>query len=280
MVSKGLTIEPSNNLTLEIQQISLESDLIGNFVDSVKSILPKTVSLITEFKESLVRQDEEQLSSLLSNKVDLKSKTNDYVKYGQTLLSVPEGFKGNLLDYGVELNKISDRIYNHCYSYLDEFSFILSAFITNKENKISIKKHEVLFDTIEKTRNEIISEYERFLDPNSNNTKQYLKSTLHRFNDIPFISKELQKLNKSNDKKHLESINKSIIKLIDLLNIIIANINDGKIEDLNSSVSYNLSKGSYELAKFIELVSIHKYRVEQYMGIMKSNYELLDSILE
>lgn len=272
------------NLSLEsqLERLALEANFLANVIDVFKNVLPNLTSHITTLVGSIKADDN---SDTIKNAVkaftelDKKLKYAEYVTYSKTLVSVPEGFKGNLLDYIHLLDKLTPEVYNGINETLTEYKAILSTFITNKDAKIGLKDETRFFTQLEKHRLEVVSQLDKFFPADSNVSKAYLGDTISRFTEVHELVTAIKALDKKHVAQNIANMDNKIKECVDLLNVIIASINEKGIENVSGNASMNISKGAYEVAKYVEFVTVFRFKTMQAIASVDKLITQLDEII-
>lgn len=277
-------LEPQTiSIESHLERLALEANVLANTIDTFKNLLPSLAAKISDisgtFSHSEISAQSKNINACYS---ELKKKI-DYVKfteYDKTLVSVPEGFKGNLLDYIKLINKLSPEIYSEVNSILTEYSFLLSSFITNKDSKLSNKDSTAFFSKMQTHRESILKEISKFFPSDSALSKVYLTGIIGRFADLVPLVEETNKLDKKHVAQNIEDISKGVHKAVDLLNIVIKDIENGNVSNVSGGASLNISKGAYEVAKYVEFVSIFRFKTEQAITSVSKLVDQLNVIIK
>lgn len=275
--------EPIISLESQMAHLSIESELVSNVIEYFKNIIPSLSGKIKELLESLESTDVNKDAVLLimtSNKSLLKKiPYADYSNYSKLLVSVPEGFKGDILEYTKMLNQLNPKVFKEANNLLTEYSFILSAFITNKDSKITLNDHTHLYNKIKKNREDLTRHMVHYFST-GNSSKTYLGQVLGRLKDLDDLAKSTIALNREdNVNSNLDEIVKSTNNILSLLDIVTDGIQKGSINNVSGAAAKNISEGAYELAKLIEFVSLYSFRVDQVININSKIMDQLDKAI-
>lgn len=285
MTAMILDFDTDNTVCVDRQmrRLALEADAISNVIETFTNTLPSLAEeLYTRFTGLVVGndlKDEVQDIKLTFGKLKVKLPHASYINYSKTLISVPEGFKGNLLAYVSLLSSMSTEIFQEANKTLGEYNFVLSSFITNKENKISLKDHTDLFLRIQRRREELTTDIGTFFPEGSNLSKQYLGDAIHRFNDLEDLVQSVEKLNQQRKNQNIKDISEAVKKSLDLLKIIVDDTKNNGIAKVSGNAAMNISKGAYELGKYVEFIAIYRFRVEQIVSTVEKLMHSLDTVI-
>ena len=273
----------SVSLESQMQRLALEAEAIGNVIDIFKSVLPSLLdTLISKFQDvtedSEIDTDINELK-LTFNGLKVKLPHASYMACSKTLISVPEGFRGELLPYIATLSRMAEDVFKEANKLLGEYNFALSAFITNKEDKISLKDHTNIFRLAKQRREKMSSEISKYFPNGTDLSKTYLGTAISRFADLEHLLKEADKLFKSYKTHDIHSVKDSVKKSSDMLKIIIDDTRNNGISKVSGNAAMNISEGAYELGKYVEFISIYRFRVEQAVSTVEKLMKTLNTIV-
>ena len=192
--------------------------------------------------------------------LDKKLKYANFVDYNKTLVSVPEGFRGNLLDYLKLLNKVTPDVYSSANTMLAEYHTMLANFVTNKDSKISLRDETGFFKKITHHREDINKQINHYFPTGGSTSKQYLGTVIHRFADIHSLVDEVKNLDRKHVAQNLKTVNGEVQECVELLNIIIDHNEKNAISTVSGEAAMNIAAGTYEVAKYIEFLSIYRFK--------------------
>lgn len=273
--------EPTMSLESQMQLLALEASAISNVIETFSSIIPNLAdSIYSQFK-SLSQSDDNvrvkvEDAKLTFGKLKVKLPHASFISQSKTLVSVPEGFVGNLLAYCATLANMSNAVFSEANKTLGEYNFALSAFISNKENKTSLKDHTDLFVRTRARREEMTAQIKQFFPKDSDLSKAYLGDVIHRFSDLETLLHSVEKLNNQRKEHNLSAVSDSVKKSLDLLKIIIDDTKNNGIAQVSGAAAQNISQGAYEIGKYVEFISIYRYRVEQLVSTIEKLMKSLE----
>jgi hypothetical protein len=229
-----------------------------------------------------VQDSKEQDNLLISLDQNFKSLNQklehvNFGTYNKTLVSIPEGFKGYFINYLVTLNKLQSDIYDNGSVMLKEYNSILSSFITNKEDKISLRDHTTFFNKLSKDRENINKQLDIYFTTGSN-SKSYLQNVIQRFADLDNIVGEVKNLRKKHNSQNIDKLSDQVKEAVSLLDVVIKQSNDSIVK-LSGSSAMNISTGAYEVAKFVELLSIFRFKTDQAVTSVTRLIEQLNLVI-
>lgn len=276
---------PTVSLESQMERLALEAGAISNVIDSFKNIVPALADRLRVAYSSLTSGDDDLTKELkdtknrFGQKVQPKLGYAKYMSFEKTLISVPEGFKGDLLSYLATLASMSQEIFAEANKTLGSYNFALAAFVTNKESKTALQDHSHLFHQVTKRREELTSKLAVYFPKPSTLSKAYLGDTIGRFADVEVLIAEAEKLNLQRKNQNIKDISDSVKKAVDLLDIIIKDTQTNGIAKVSGAAAMNISEGAYELGKYVEFISIYRFRVEQAIASVSKLVETLERVL-
>lgn len=262
-----LDIDCSTSLESQLDRLALESNFVTNLVDSFKSIIPdlavKLVDSSDHFKANLF--DKPRIKEIRAAYDNVKNvyQHADFMNYRSMLVSVPEGFKGNFQAYLQMLCKLSPTVYKEANAFIAEYNFVLADFLTNKEAKKCNISHDVVYRKITASREANVKEIEHYFTAKSDSSKARLGDVVGRFNELVNLSNGAIELEKNQSISNLQDLADGIAKSIYYLNIIKQNLEEDKISEVCGVTAASISNGAYEVAKYVEFVSIFRFKCEQ-----------------
>ena len=272
-----LALEEQTFLTEEeidyrMRKLALESQFLENNIETFRELLP---SLSEKLKQSLSHLTSGSMATAFSfsnffsssdtvefNGIRVKLNEINYNNYRKILISVPEGFNGKFCDFVEEIAVLSPTLIAETELLLARYNTLLSIFITNKNDRQTLKDHTSLYKESETLRNKVTKRLDVFFT-DKDLSKAYLESAISRTEDLRTLSKQYASLDKLNNKKRLVGISESVKKSVELLDLIIKNTTTADIDKVSGASTANLAKGAMELAKLVEWVSVMAFRTEQ-----------------
>jgi hypothetical protein len=264
-----------------LERVVLESDVLANMLTSFNRVIPSFRESIINYSNLIVGLVEDKNIDLNdldkdSKEAVLSSRSLSYINFGDILITVPENFHGSMLDYIKTLSDVTTEVYTLNESILSEYNAILSSFITNKDDKISLKDHTDFFKKVKAKRLFILEKLGRFTK-DSGVSKVKLKSVISRMSDIEPIIRESINIGKLHNKAVITNVRDSVAKSTDLLDIIIKQTKNGDITNMSPAATLNISMGAYEVAKMVELLGVIYYDVNVLLKVVK---ELVNTLIK
>lgn len=270
----------------QLDRIAFESNFTSNLIELFKTTLPNVVQKIHEAVSSsfIAKEPDAAVNFGRQLKGDYKSlakklETSNFINFKDMLVQVPEGFKGNFTEYLDFQDKVFNQVIANGNELLSEYSVILAAFITNKENKLSLKDHTGFYKKIEAQRSELTKGFDKFFNVNSDSPLQRLSQIVGRFEDVEDIVDKTVKLETNTKQSNLNEIQASVKKISGYLDILIAQVQDDSVSNVSGSAARNIAEGAFEVAKFVEFISLFHFRTEQSVQTTKKLLDKLNEVL-
>lgn len=272
---------PAMSLESMIEHIAVESGVIANMLETFKKVVPSFMLQLRDTNSHLAEtaKTNDEINIKLNGKERKtleRAKHLNFITFGERIISAPENFKGDFIQYAILLNNIATVAYQTQNTILSEYNHILSSFITNKEEKISLKDHTVFFNRIKQEREAFAKELGQFLNPKVGTTKVKFREVLGRMADLEPLLKETAKLTSQHSRAKLQDINNSVNQSVDLLNIIVSGVQDGSITNVSPNATMNISRGAYEVAKYVEFVGVIYFDITVFLNCVVG---MMDSIM-
>ena len=268
MLSRGLeaAFDP-----LEVMQTF--RDIIPSLTTKLKATL-QSISGLVEDKEPV--DGFSATAKRYEKDVKAKLATHRFIDFQKTLTSTPEGFSGNLIEYGFFLLEISVPLFKEANSLLGEYCAILAVFLTNKEDRRSLQDHTSFYSDLQKKRERIIERMEKFYKKESNVQKAHIGDLITRFSDLDEVANVTKDLSKARKKAQLEDVNNRVRQACDMLERVVAMTQRDSTQTISPEAARNVAEGAYEVGKYVELISIYAFRVEQYTAVVKNMFDTVD----
>lgn len=283
-----LDFEAETQVSVEQQldRIAFESNFTSNLIELFKTTLPSVVQKIHEAVSSsfIAKEPDAAVNFGRQLKGDYKSlskklETSNFINFKDMLIQVPEGFKGNFTEYLDFQDKVFNQVIANGNELLSEYSVILAAFITNKENKLSLKDHTGFYKKIQAQRVELAKGFDKFFNVNSDSPLQRLNQIIGRFEDVEDIVDKTVKLETNTKQSNLNEIQSSVKKISGYLDILIKQVQDDSVSNVSGSAARNIAEGAFEVAKFVEFISLFHFRTEQSVQTTKKLLDKLNEVL-
>jgi methyl-accepting chemotaxis protein len=265
-----------------VKAISLEANFVDNALYSIVEFFPKLGNnlrdVITSFTDS--EDVDTPKKSALSTERDFKviSKriyAHSFLDFQDILVQVPEGFRGSLIDYTKLLININADIFKETLAVIGDYNLVLASFITNKEDKTSLRIHTQIYTRADAKRQQVLKELAAYFNDGSDLSRLPLKSVLSRFTDVETMVAEVTILTRDNHNKNLQNVKSAITETLSYLDKITKNT---EMTNVSGDTAKQLATCAMSVAKLVEACSVYAYKVRQVVESSKSIVETLDRI--
>lgn len=280
---RTLPIDVSISLESQLDRLALESNFVNNLVDQFSELMPNLAAKLQDTADSFYKSslfDKSKVKDLRSSydKTRKIVEHADFINYSDTLVSIPEGFKGDFMVYLALLTKLSPLVYKEANNLLSEYNFILSDFITNKEAKKSNMGHKNLVNKVQVVRTSHLKEIGHYFG-STVGSKTKLKSVIGRFGDLKDLSNLAIELERTQDVSNLQALSDGVNKTVSLLDIIKKNLESNQITEVSGMTADGISQGAYVIAQLIEFVSIFRFKCDQAVASVENTLDTLQRII-
>lgn len=261
--------EDVSTLSLEehISRLALEASVLANLSESFSRFIPamstRFSELCSQFANTENHSEKMKEFTVSYREFQPKAKLLNFIDYRQALVSVPEGMNGELLSFVEFLAEHAGDVFNAAFTALDSFQNVLSAFVSNKDNKLTLSDMTHQYRAVKEYRERVTNKLSDFFDQNSSISKRRLGVVLARVTDITTLRDQLAKLDKMIQDKHLTQLSDKVSKISQLFSLIQKSIKEDGLEEISGAAAKNISEGAYEMAKLVELVSVFRFKIDQ-----------------
>ena len=274
----------ASSLERQLDRLVLESDSLANVIQTFRGIVPNLLDTLKQ-KFSTVNENEElsqHMAALIDGHKVLSKKTEHvpFLSFNQTLISVPENFSGNFVEYAIFLNTAAPGVYDEAMATLDQYKSLLSVFLSTKEATISYKDHTAFYSNVQRSREAQVEQFKKFFPKDTGLSKQRLYTAVDRFSDFDKLIHELTTLEKMHEKQNLRAFRKAVQECVDLLALVIRRTEKESCDNISQVTAKNIAQGAYELGKFVEYVALFRFRVEQFMTSVQNTVTDINTILK
>lgn len=273
---KPLTITHEISLEHELQRLALEANFIHNLYEQFTGILPTVAVKLADhtqlFRARLFEKPRVKELYVAYDNTKSVSKQLAFANYQDTLVSVPEGFKGDYQDYLKLLISLHQPVYAVANGVLTEYNSLLAEFITNKEAKQSNSVHTHLYKKATQQREVMVKQLAAYFTK-TDHSKAPLKHLIQRFTDLKGLTDLAVELEKRQDPQQLNQIAEATEKAIQLLGIIRDQLAADKVTQVSGISANAIANGAYELGQFIEFVAVYHYKCNQAVTAVKNTLE-------
>jgi hypothetical protein len=278
----NLNIEtPVMDLEQMAQVISLESNFIDNALFRINEFLPKLGNRLKDTVDSFATDsfgsyDGPKITAVQTQRdfkvISKRVYSHNFLDFQDVLVQVPEGFEGNILDYLKLLNRIHLDIFKEALEVIGDYNVVLSSFITNKEDKNSLRVHSQIYERADAKREQVLKDLSGFFKDGSDLSRLPLRKVVSRFADLELVAEEAVTLTKDNHIKNLEKVKSGITETLIYLDKITSN---KEITQVSGSSAKQLAESAMSVARLVEACSVYAYKVRQ---AIESNRAIVDTL--
>jgi hypothetical protein len=278
----NLNIEtPVMGLEQMAQVISLESNFIDNALFRINEFLPKLGNRLKDTVDSFATDsfgsyDGPKITAVQTQRdfkvISKRVYSHNFLDFQDVLVQVPEGFEGNILDYLKLLNRIHLDIFKEALEVIGDYNVVLSSFITNKEDKNSLRVHSQIYERADAKREQVLKDLSGFFKDGSDLSRLPLRKVVSRFADLELVAEEAVTLTKDNHIKNLEKVKSGITETLIYLDKITSN---KEITQVSGSSAKQLAESAMSVARLVEACSVYAYKVRQ---AIESNRAIVDTL--
>jgi hypothetical protein len=228
---------------------------------AIKDDLQSSVGAVTSMLSDVNLPELSKFSVLATGFLKTSFKESDLEKFSKVFISVPEGFMGNILTYTGDLEESLKFYETQTAPFIKEFYITVSAFVTNKDRKLSIKDDTSKYSRLEKERTTLEKVISKSF--NTGNVGRVVFS--EPYNSVGEFNQTMAnvaKLVKKIESYKLDAITKQVKQIVDVLDIAIRSAKNGDYTNASKESLMNLANGTFELAKQLEFISVTIYRVK------------------
>ncbi len=198
----------------------------------------------------------------------------NFVAFSTVLITVPEGFNGNLAMYSKVCAEVYERVVPASFKYLNELNRSLGVIITNREEKTSVKSYHDLFTSYKKLREDCEKITSSFFEK-STQSKRTVGDVLSSKKEVIELLENIKSLETQVKSTNINSIVHSVYETNDYLNELNKQIKNNPEIKMSSQVIELVSEGTYECAMYFEYLGTLFYDVDVLINITK---ELMEKI--
>lgn len=240
-----------------------------NLISKTEEGLSLLVAPIREFSLTMGKP-KDYLTKDQRKSLEVLSKMS-FMAYQRTLVMVPEGFKGDLLEYLKFLENARSEIVKHAYEVVNQYGIELSIFISNPSARNGAKLDDRLYADLEKLHQQQSKHLSSYFDSKKTLSRAPLGDVVKRFSDFEPIFAIAERITKSqNNNKQLSELLTAVDHAAGLLKIIRTNLEGNKEQTVSGDMAHHISKGAYVIGKYVELASSVIYATEVALASVSS----------
>lgn len=249
-----------NSMRITSERVALEAFAVADLAALVKRAFPQ---MLEDFKGLMGFTNTVEQAIQLTP--DARSFVNDiarkhsYIDIAPLTAWVPQGFTGDYLSYAPSLQAQVAHVEQLLGTTLGPFTGFLAKVLTNYDDQLSTQTNSYI--QLEKVRTTLEVDNAKHFKAGSVVVQSSLGNVVKRNADWEVVLQLTNELTTRMNKIDRRMINKKIAESADLLERLIRQIKNKKIEHLTPQVVTNISNGAFQVAKEVEFYSIVYYRV-------------------
>jgi len=275
LVSQDDHVPSDRFLEYTLESISMEGEFTSNMVEFFREALPNfSAKLKASFAsiEGLLKSNDHAVLGLKAGKKKIISDASglDFLMFGDRYVMVPESFQGNLLAYGSLLDSNTKNLYHEQMVMLREYNLQLATFITNKDEKFSIKDHTALYTKARESREDVTAKLGKFFGNYGASGRVEVRKVMSRFAELDELIDTAENINNTNNPKTIHEMDAAVRECVERLDIIIERAKSTTNFNVSPEAMKNLAAGAYEIAKYVEFIGLFYFQCMTYTNCVKA----------
>jgi hypothetical protein len=263
-----------------LQLLALESGIVDNAVSLLRSVLPDFITNLTSKRDVLENAAKTKVMDLhgISDKdagLVVGAVKADFINYADRIIVVPERFTGNYLEYTRITRPMVTEYYTLLDNILDEYSIIVSSFITNSFARVSLKEHDDYMISAKNFLSEREEIVHKFFQGKNDISRVRMKDVVANTPELNSLFLEQNLLVKSINKIDLKQLQRKVEKIVSLLGIVYKELEENKTNKVSGNVAKNIGDGSFIIARAVEAYVLLYYDALKLKNAIKETMELL-----
>jgi hypothetical protein len=281
----NLNIEaPVQSLEQMAQVITLESSFIDNAIFRVNEFFPKLSNQLSDTVSGFTGEnfggyDTPKITAFQAQRdfkvISKRVQSHNFLDFQDILVQVPEGFEGNLIDYLRLLDRIHLDVFKETLEVIGDYNIVLSSFITNKEDKTSLRVHTQVYTRADAKRQQVLKDIAGFFKHDSDLSRLPLRKVIARFADMEQLTDAAVDLTKDNHIKNLEKVKSAVNETVTYLDKIMAN---KETSEVSGYAAKQLAESAMSVARLVETCSIYAFKTRQAIECTRSLVETIDKV--
>lgn len=248
-----------------LKKISMESTMLSNMTSTIVNFFP---GLFEKLSSSFAMAEQIEVVEIKYT-TEQKFVINNiqdklYLDFSELKVSIPEGFKGQYVDYSEVLLESTKGMHTVIENILRPYITYLSQFLSNKDAKLGTKDMTPVYAGMARHRDAAMLAMDKFRS-NSTISSAKIGDVISRKADIARVYDTTYQLTKLLKNIDLRSVKDCVKQCVDLLNIVVEQAQTGDIKNVTPEVTRNLAFGAAEVAREVEYLAVLHYRA---MGLV------------
>ena len=260
------TNQTSTSLESDLERLALEGMFVDNLIDVFDSAMNKVRAKFVDMS-ALLNTNVNTITAkeLHKEEILLKNSMKDitFSEISDTLALVPYNFSGPLQPYVNLLSVLNKNIITETNKVVSSYNFMISRFISDSTTRVSLDDNAAYMSKTTKALEGLTAELNKFHDPDSTKDKAKIGTLVERVADLPALAKSSVNLAKLIDDKALSELSQSVKQVSEMLDLVLKRIKDKSIDAVSGEAGKIIAEGAYLTAKYVELVSLTRYRTDQ-----------------
>jgi hypothetical protein len=281
----NLNIEaPVQSLEQMAQVITLESSFIDNAIFRINEFFPKLSNQLSDTVSGFTGErfggyDTPKITAFQAQRdfkvISKRVQSHNFLDFQDILVQVPEGFEGNLIDYLRLLDRIHLDVFKETLEVIGDYNIVLSSFITNKEDKTSLRVHTQVYTRADAKRQQVLKDIAGFFKHDSDLSRLPLRKVIARFADMEQLTDAAVDLTKDNHIKNLEKVKAAVNETVIYLDKIMAN---KETSEVSGYAAKQLAESAMSVARLVETCSVYAFKTRQAIECTRSLVDTIDKV--
>ena len=279
-------LAPTSHNAIETNLLMLRQEgVMSDFVSRFKNTMVGIYSGITNSLSQLIN-DSYDVSNRTAKKnqatlEDFQKKENrfNFVVHADTLVPIPDGFKGNWLVYSTTVAANRQALITQALNSLEDFNTYLASFIGDKDSKIALQDKGREFKHLQKLREDQEKAFQQFFS-SGNQQRAKLSMVFESKSEIAQACDTSIQNWKNVSQVGLQQIHERCNEVARKMERVINMMSKQGDVQVSKQALLNLSEGGYEVARQIEHLAKYIARSEMSMVISGNQIDRLVSLIK
>ena len=282
-----LAAQPSSE-TIQSLQVTLALESMANSTNGILNafsrLIPKThellIGIATPLKDFVSPTSSAvTLKTTQYRKVLQKIRNLSFLSYADTMIVVPEGFQGQVMDYLKYLNTHRSENIQKAALVMDDYIQELSVFLNNADARTAIKSHEAFYKKMKAERLVRESQLMDFFSKKDVRSRVKLSSVFARFGEFEQAFEEAEKLQlTAGNQKELSQLLNQVNHASELLKLLKEKLEANELHVVSGDMAKHIANGAYEAARYIEMVTMYTFASEVILSCVNALAEQFERI--
>lgn len=244
----------TESLRICVEKIQLAEEGISELAMSFDETLQSSLRVVTSLGNSLTGLVSGFSFSFFNTSKTLPQRVDagNFVQYSQNIVPIPEGFSGNLLQYGLSIEKVNKTLYEENYAVLE----MLSAHTAKLISAPALRDKDVNSDAIADAAESCVDGVNKALGPYFKGAAGKQRARIRElFKNQAELSDILQfrdRADPQQDRKALEGIQRKVTAIAVQLRLIGKMYEKGELSGVSVTNISAAAKGVYAVGKLVE----------------------------